>query len=134
MKDLLIDTHAALWLVRGAEDLGPKARRTMVLAIRQDGLLMSAITCWEVALLAAKGRLNMPNPEDWRRRVLDLGIGEVPVSGGIAIAAVLLDGLHADPADRIIVATAQSQGATLVTADKRLLAWPGRLDRLDARS
>ena len=43
-----------------------------------------------------------------------------------------LPGFHADPADRIIVATAQC-GHRQVTGDERLLAWDGNLARLDAR-
>jgi PIN domain nuclease of toxin-antitoxin system len=54
-------------------------------------------------------------------------------SGDIAIAAVRLIDLHGDPADRIIVATSVAAGATLVTADDRILGWPGTLERQDAR-
>lgn len=56
---------------------------------------------------------------------------EIPVDGDIGIRAVSLPDLHSDPADRLIVATALD-GHRLVTADQRMLAWPGRLDRLTA--
>ncbi|HEX2162965.1 MAG TPA: PIN domain nuclease, partial [Thermoanaerobaculia bacterium] len=58
---------------------------------------------------------------------------ELPLAGDVAVAATQLDGFHADPADRFIVATAQATAATLVTADSRILDWPGRLKRHDAR-
>jgi PIN domain nuclease of toxin-antitoxin system len=57
----------------------------------------------------------------------------VPRLGEIGIAAAQLQDLHGDPADRIILATALHHRATLVTADQRLLAWTGPLERHDAR-
>jgi PIN domain nuclease of toxin-antitoxin system len=65
--------------------------------------------------------------------LLENGLKEVALTGESGITAVQLAGLHGDPADRIITATALSSGATLVTADERLLAWPGPLKRVDAR-
>jgi PIN domain nuclease of toxin-antitoxin system len=47
------------------------------------------------------------------------------IAAGIAVASVELDGLHPDPADRLIVATARHEGLDLVTPDERLHAWPG---------
>ena len=45
----------------------------------------------------------------------------IPVSDAIAIDAGLLGrAFHGDPADRIIVATAQALRATLVTKDERI--------------
>ena len=67
----------------------------------------------------------------WRRELLDQGLIEIPVDGAIAARAGLLADMHGDPADRLIVATAL-QGRQLVTADGRILDWPGPLSRLDA--
>jgi PIN domain nuclease of toxin-antitoxin system len=74
-----------------------------------------------------------PSVDESRLRVLGLGVQELPLTGDVAIAAVGLAGLHADPADRIIVATGIVTDATLVTADDRILRWPGKLVRQDAR-
>ncbi len=93
---------------------------------------MSAMTFWEVAMLRDKDRLDFP--EDvaaWRRELLGQGVAEIPVDGDIGIRANELAGFHADPADRIIVATAMN-GHQLVTADRRILDWTGELRRLDA--
>ena len=68
----------------------------------------------------------------WRRELLGQGLIEIPVDGDIGIRANTLSDFHADPADRIIVATAL-YGHRLVTADERILAWGGSLARLDAR-
>jgi len=69
----------------------------------------------------------------WRNTVLRLGINELPITGEIAITAARLLDFHGDPADRLITATAHVNSAMLVTADRRSLAWPSSLRRIDAR-
>lgn len=44
-----------------------------------------------------------------------------------------LEGMHGDPIDRIIVATALAENAILLTADRAILGWTGGLRRQDAR-
>ena len=56
------------------------------------------------------------------------------MSGKIGILAAELENFPRDPADRIITMTALTRGATLITADARILAWQGQLARLDARN
>ena len=83
-------------------------------------------------MLKVKGRLDFPEDiQIWRREMLGQGLVEIPLDGGIATRAGLLEDLHGDPADRIIVATAL-EGHRLVTADSRILNWPGPLDRMNA--
>ena len=53
------------------------------------------------------------------------------MDGAIAARAGLLPDLPGDPADRLIVATAL-EGHRLVTADRRMLDWPGQLSLLRA--
>ena len=75
----------------------------------------------------------MGQPLDtWRKSLFEEGLTEIPVNGTIAVRAGLFADIHGDPADRIIVATAL-EGHRLLTADERILRWPGNLDRLDAR-
>ena len=83
-------------------------------------------------MLVRKGRLNLLIDLDrWRRNLLDQGLIEAPVDGGIASRAGLIADLQGDPADRIIVATAL-EGHRLITADRQILDWPGPLNRLPA--
>jgi PIN domain nuclease of toxin-antitoxin system len=121
---LLLDTHVLIWLVEGLAELGVRGRRTIERAARQGGVGVSAISFWEVAMLAQRGRLTLSKPvADWRRQVLAApGLVEVAVSGEIGIEAVTLPGqLHPDPADRILVATARALGVPFVTRDARIL-------------
>ena len=62
------------------------------------------------------------------------GTIELPLTGEIAIIAGELEGLHGDPADRFIVATAIAHDAMLLTADDRLLQWRHGLRRHNAET
>ena len=131
---LLLDTHALIWVVEGSERLGRRVSRLADDALAGDGLGVASISFWEIAMLVNRGRITVdPSVDQWRLRVLGLGVQEIPLTGDIAIAAVGLADLHGDPADRFIVATGVATGATLVTADDRILGWPGTLKRQDAR-
>ena len=123
-----------LWFDRDDPALARGAISAVSDALASHDLFVSAITFWEVGMLLKKGRLALRlSPERWRQDFLDRSVTELPVTGQTGIVAALLDGFHADPADRIIVATALEDGATSLTADTQILAWPGRLDRHDAR-
>lgn len=85
-------------------------------------------------MLAGRGRLELPAPvAAWRREILATGLQELPVDGEVGIQAAQLQDFHADPADRILVATAMLRGATLVTADRKILRWSDQLSCVDAR-
>lgn len=130
MPTLLLDTNALLWLVTRHPNLGPRALERCVAAFREEAIAVSAFSFLEVGTLRRKGRLTFDDgPLAWRRRVLELGIREIPMTGSIAVAAELLDNFHGDPADRVIVATARTEDATLLTSDRQIMDWPGELVR-----
>lgn len=84
-------------------------------------------------MLQQSGKIELNGTaREWRRVVLDSGFREIVLGGEIAVLAATLPDLHRDPADRFLVATALSINATLLTADRKLLAWSGPLRRLDA--
>ena len=130
---MLLDTQAALWFRLGDPMLGPQSKAEIERAWQSGEVAVSAITFWEVAMLKDKGRITFPdNVQLWRREQLAQGWIEIPVNGEIAARAGQLPDIHGDPADRLIIATAL-EGHQLVTSDRRILAWPGQLSRLDAR-
>jgi PIN domain nuclease of toxin-antitoxin system len=130
---ILLDTHALIWLVRGTTALGTQSRR--LCTSEPNTICVSAITFWEIALLDRAKRVELHmDIQPWRQWVLGLGIDEIAVDGSIGIAAWHIEAFHQDPADRLIVATAVKHGATLLTADRRILDWSGRLQRHDART
>jgi PIN domain nuclease of toxin-antitoxin system len=131
---ILLDTHALIWLTEGQPELGDKARHLADEALANDDLGISAITFWEIAMLHQRGRIQLVQPvEAWRRTLVDRGLREWPLTGEVGIAAAALVDFHPDPADRFITATALLYGATLVTADDRILTWSGTLRRHNAR-
>lgn len=131
---ILLDTHVLLWLDCDDANLGPTCREAIQAAWQADGVAVSSLSFWEVAMLQQRGRIDLTQPpEAWRRDWLQAGLLEQPLDGEIAVRATALAGFHPDPADRFITATAQARGATLVTADAAILAWPDPLPRLDAR-
>lgn len=126
MSAVLLDSHALVWLVVGDARLRPAVRRRIEAAARERQLWVSAITPWEIGMLVAKGRLVLDRDVmDWLQAALALpGIRVSPLEPVVAVASTRLPGeLHADPADRLIVATARHLGAVLVTADAALLAY-----------
>ena len=131
---VVLDTSALIWLLERNVRIGQRAVEQVDEALRTSRVMMSAASVWEVAALVSKNRISIDKPLDqWRIDALQLGIEEVPLDGEVAIEAVALAGLHPDPADRFIVATALRMKATLVTSDARLLAWKGPLACIDAR-
>lgn len=116
--ELLLDTHALLWWQAGSGLLGAGAAEAIDSAAR---VLVSPLSCWEVAMLVAKGRVALDRPVG--RWVDDLVSGAVEVAEitpRIAATAGSLVDFHGDPADRLIYATAATEGLVLVTHDRRL--------------
>ena len=134
---LLVDTHTLLWMVEGTLQLGAGAAEALNKAGWENRITVSAITPWEIGLLASKGRLKLgADVMEWIRTALSRpGVRLAPLEPEIAIASTRLPfEMHPDPADRILVATARHLGATLVTADRTLLdlAKRGHFRTLDA--
>ena len=120
---VVLDTHAWIWWVTADRRLSRKARTVIEREAARGGLWLSMISVWEMAKKVEKGQLNVDRPlDDWLETAL--------AAEGLQIAdmtrPVLVDScrlpqpFHDDPADQIIVATARSHNATLVTRDARL--------------
>lgn len=113
--------------------LGPIARREIESAWRAGRVAVSAISFWEAAMLAERGRIALPvSVEKWRSDWLEAGLVEISLDGRIALLSCRLEGFHRDPADRFIVATAMDRNLPLVSADQQILGWNGNLARLNA--
>lgn len=124
---IVLDTHVWVWLVSHPERLSPRARKQVNRAIEENAVYISCISAWEVALLAATGRLQFTlQVAEWIARCETLPfLNFVPVDNRIVLQSVYLPApLHPDPADRMIVATALTLGAALITKDEKLLSYP----------
>ncbi|MBM4295285.1 MAG: type II toxin-antitoxin system VapC family toxin [Deltaproteobacteria bacterium] len=128
MKPILLDTHVWIWLSIGElQSLSPKAQ----MAITGRSRWISAISCWELAKLVERRRLGFTiSPLTWMRRSLtENNIRIADLTPEIAVESTLLPGLHPDPADQLIVATARVLGMPLITADQRILSF-GQVDTI----
>ncbi len=120
---ILLDTHILVRYASGDKKLGKRALASIEGALRTRALSVSAISFWEIAMLVGKRKLRLSDtPMAFRTLVLQQGIAEHPVDGETGIRSAELSSMHADPADRIIVATAILSGATLVTSDTQILS------------
>lgn len=130
---LVLDTHALVWLDEGSPRLGNKALQTIDGALVSGQLGVASISFWEIAMLVRKKRLDIQMELDvWRMELLQNGLQELPLQGSTAIRAGQLQAFHGDPADRMIVATALENSATLMTADKKILDWDKLQQKIDA--
>jgi len=121
---VLLDTHVLLWAA-----IMPSRLRGGVRSLLEDPgteVVFSAASLWELAIKRGLGRKDFDvDPRLLRRGLLEQGYTELPVIGAHAVAVDLLPPIHKDPFDRILVAQAQVEGITLLTADDVVARYPG---------
>ncbi|MEO0557604.1 MAG: type II toxin-antitoxin system VapC family toxin [Bacteroidota bacterium] len=118
---IVLDTHIWIWWVNGSNQLTADQERELN---AEERIGVSTISCWEVAKLVEKGRLELDRPVlEWLTRALRYpGVELVALSPEIAADSAALPGeFHRDPADQILVATARVLGCRLVTSDRKIL-------------
>lgn len=124
---ILLDTHIWLWLLHQPNQLSSQAQKIIDTKELQNGLLVSAISVWEIAVKSSIGKLNLPLPiEEWYQLAqTHSGIVIEPLSPVDAIASTQLpSNFHKDPADRILVAIARRYSIPLVTCDAKIINYP----------
>lgn len=123
---LLLDTHVWLWLALGQQGtLAPQAVRAIDAAAERRALAVSIISIWEIALLEARQRIALPLPVgEWIARALEPAAIRLlaPDRPAAVIDSCCLPGnFQADPADRLLVATARAENAVFATRDRKIL-------------
>ena len=121
---ILLDTHAALWLATAPAKLSGAATRAIRKAASSDGMALCSISLWELAMLLARGRVKLRtgSPDEFLEALVRTpGLRLVEVTPAIAVqAAAFPKSYSADPADRIIGATARTLGLAVVTKDSAM--------------
>jgi PIN domain nuclease of toxin-antitoxin system len=112
---LLLDTHVVLWWQRDDRRLKPAARRAIGTA---DVVWVSAASGWEVAIKTALGRLRLDEPFDMTVAADDFT--GLPLTLRHTAELGVLPAHHLDPFDRVLVAQARVEGATIVSHDRAL--------------
>lgn len=127
MSDLLLDTHIWLWYAEGVPDTLSADVVTQINQARKSRrLYVSVISVWEIGLLLAKNRIVLSVPlQEWIEQGTALpGLRLRVLTAEVAIESTLLPGeLHADPADRFLIAEARVAGLTLATADRKIIEY-----------
>jgi PIN domain nuclease of toxin-antitoxin system len=121
-KVILLDTHVLLWLAGEPEKLS-KAASIAIREIRETGasLAISSVSLYEIARLAERGRIKLDESTDVFLHGLESLFFIQPITVAIALTAGQLPDLFpGDPMDRIIAATAISEGVPLITADQNI--------------
>jgi PIN domain nuclease of toxin-antitoxin system len=121
---IVLDTHALIWLMDGDDQLGRLARDRIEDARNAEGVFVAAITPWEISMLVDKQRIHLAMAVDeWMDFVFKAeGIWIAPLEPAIGVdAGRLSGGIHGDPADRIVIATARAMGCPLLTSDRKIL-------------
>ena len=124
---ILLDTHVWLWWVHDPDRIKAAARRLLEAEESRNGLLVSAVSFWEIALKTSIGKLELPmDVKSWLAKVQAYpGMRVIPLSAEAAVESTLLPGtFHNDPADRFLVAQARIRGVPLATADGKILPYP----------
>ena len=120
---ILVDTHVFLWMAMTPMRLSGRVRA--LLADTANELFLSDASVWEIAIKYKTGRLELSGePSLWipfrveRHYLTELTIRRDHIfrAGGLPLH-------HRDPFDRLLVAQAQVEGLTLLTADARLSAY-----------
>lgn len=119
---LLLDTHVVHWWSAEPERLSRAAARAVE---RADEVVVAAVSWWELAWLAEHGRVAVVLPVRAWLAELSTHVRTAPLTPAIAATAASLPAsFPADPADRVIYATAVEHGWRLVTKDRGLREHP----------
>jgi PIN domain nuclease of toxin-antitoxin system len=118
--NILLDTHAWLWMMIEPKRIGRKTRA--LVADRANTFRLSVASVWELAIKHAAGRLVLPEePLAYvRSRTREDGVALLPIQVEHVCAAALLPRHHADPFDRVLVAQAQAEDLVLLTHDQHI--------------
>jgi PIN domain nuclease of toxin-antitoxin system len=115
---LLLDTHVVLWQAAGEDRLGPQAIRHLADA---DELRFSVVSFAEIGVKASVGKLDVPT--GFADQVVGMGVRVLGLTAGHGLAVGRLPLRHRDPFDRLLIVQAQSEGLTLMTADRRIAGY-----------
>ncbi len=121
---ILLDTCTLLWLAIQPANLSVPARESIAAA--GEFVWASAISAWEIAWKVRCGKLRLAlAPEAWWPLALEQhAIKELSISAMVALRSAGLPLLHRDPADRLLIGTAQEHNLTLLTPDPDIQRYP----------
>lgn len=121
---VVLDTHIWVWWLN---DKFNYLTEQQIDCIEQtDQVAVSVISCFEIAQLVKRNRLELPMPSsEWLQEALaPAAINLLPLTPAITCLAVNLTDIHKDPFDRMIIATAINYQAKLMSVDSHFINYP----------
>lgn len=117
MARYLLDTHALIfWSIQTA--MSDALSALLDAQSRQGNLLVSAVSFWEAALLAKKGKIRLDNIYEWKAGLVEnANIQILTPTATDMIDSTLLPDHHKDPFDRVLIIQANRHNALFVTRD-----------------
>lgn len=114
---LLLDTQCFLWWFAQPERLNQEA--IAQISDQSNELWFSVASVWEIGIKVALGKLPLPEPTNTyiSSRMVQLDMQYLEITAPHALRAAALPLHHRDPFDRMLIAQAQLEAITLVTAD-----------------
>lgn len=116
---ILLDTHLLLWWMGDSPSLPAEARA--LISDPGNTIFVSAVSLWEIWLKESLGKLRLP--ASFEDRLASESFENLPLTGEQARQVALLPWHHRDPFDRMLVAQAQTEDLTLLTADPPVAAY-----------
>ena len=123
MRQLLLDTHIALWAFASPKLLKPEIRAAIT--DPRNTVVVSAISVWEVEIKRALGKLDAP--EGFAALCIERGFDALDITFRHAEVASALPPHHSDPFDRMLIAQAIAEDLELVTKDRAMSAYDVRV-------
>ena len=120
----MLDTHTFLWWNMGDEQLSATAHETI--ADGRNAVFFSAASAWEIALKAARGRLQLPEEPEKHvaERLAQHGFQALPIQLSHALRVYELPDYHRDPFDRLLIVQSQMEKLPILTADENIRRYP----------
>jgi len=122
----LLDTHTLLWALFEPERLSPKVRT--LIGDRENEIVVSYATFWEITIKVAKGKLKVPGSsvKPILKESRDLGFQFLPLKDEHLAVLESLPTFpdHKDPFDRMLIAQSIVEGLPLLTIDAKIQRYP----------
>jgi len=113
----LLDTHALIWYSEHSGKLSPKAEK--IIDDSENTIYVSVVSLWEIAIKVSLGKLEI-SLGDLIDKLGEVGFKVLQIDNSYLRHLLVLSQIHKDPFDRLIIATAQAEGITLITADENI--------------
>jgi PIN domain nuclease of toxin-antitoxin system len=128
---VLLDTHAILWFINGDSQISLKAKQ--IIEDKRNEVLVSAISLFEISIKLNLAKIELCKPltaifED----IKSAGIEILPIRNKhlLEYKNLALNAEHRDPFDRLIISTAISENAAIISVDKQFDHYKGLVEIL----